>query len=316
MAVVAAVGWGATVYVRHALEAPGPLPEARNVVVPRGGSEQVAAALADASVVAQPLPFRVAAFLTFEDGALRAGEFSFPAHASLRTVLGVLRTGRVVQHHFTIPEGLTARQIVSLLERAEAATGDVTPPAEGSVLPETYAYEYGATRESLLDRARAALDRALRDEWAARAPDLPLATPRDALILASIVERETAKPDERPHIAAVFLNRLRLGMKLQSDPTVVYGASNGAGSLDRPISRADLERDDPYNTYRIKGLPPAPISAPGLASLHAVLQPSHSDDLYFVADGTGGHVFSRTLDDHVRNVARWRALGGATIELR
>ncbi len=302
--------------MRHALEAPGPLVESRNVLIPRGGTEQVAAALADASVVAQPLPFRAAALLTFRDGALRAGEFSFPPHASLRTVLGVLRNGRVVQHHFTIPEGLTARQIAALLERADATVGDVALPAEGSVLPETYAYEYGATRDSLLDRARAALDRALRDEWATRAPDLPLATPREAVILASIVERETAKPDERPHIAAVFLNRLRLGMKLQSDPTVVYGASGGTGSLDRPISRADLDRDDPYNTYRIKGLPPTPIATPGLASLHAVLQPAHSDDLYFVADGTGGHVFSRTLDDHTRNVARWRALGATPTELR
>lgn len=313
---VGAAGVGGVAYFRHVLDAPGPLPEARNVVVPRGGAEQVAAALTDSAVVARPLPFRLAAALTFRAGALRAGEFAFPAHASLRTVLGVLRAAHPVQHHLTIPEGLTARQIAALARRAEAATGEVAVPAEGSVLPETYAYEYGATRESLLDRARAALDRALRDEWAARAPDLPLATPAEAVILASIVERETAKPDERPHVAAVFLNRLRLGMKLQSDPTVVYGASGGTGSLDRPITRADLERDDPYNTYRIKGLPPTPIAAPGLASLHAVLQPAHSDDLYFVADGTGGHVFSRTLDDHTRNVARWRALGTAPTELR
>ncbi len=184
------------------------------------------------------------------------------------------------------------------------------------MLPETYIYEYGASRESLLDRAHVALERALREEWAARAPDLPLASAQEALILASIVERETARTDERPHIAAVFLNRLRLGMKLQSDPTVIYGASGGTGSLDRPLSRADLDRDDPFNTYRIRGLPPSPICNPGLASLHAVLEPALSDDLYFVADGSGGHAFSRTLEEHGRNVARWRAVGAPQTELR
>ena len=256
------------------LDAPGPLPEARALVVPRGSAAETAEALVSAAVVNQPLPFRLVAFLTQGEGALRAGEFAFPAHASLRTVLLVLRTAHPVQHRVTIPEGLTARQVAAVLDRADALTGDTPIPAEGSVLPETYAYEYGASRETVIDRARAALDRALRDAWAARAPDLPLVSAREALILASIVERETARPDERPHVAAVFLNRLRLGMKLQSDPTVIFGASGGAGSLDRPLGRADLDRDDPFNTYRIRGLPPAPICSPGLASLHAVLEPA------------------------------------------
>ncbi len=316
LVVLGAASWGSVPYATRVLDAPGPLPEARAVVVPRGGAAEAAEALAKAAVVNRPLPFRLAAFLTQSEGALRAGEFAFPAHASLRTVLLVLRTAHPVQHRITIPEGLTSKQVAAVLDRAEALTGNTPVPAEGSVLPETYAYEYGASRDSVLDRARAALDRALSEAWAARAPDLPLASAREALILASIVERETARPDERPHVAAVFLNRLRLGMKLQSDPTVIYGASGGTGSLDRPLGRADLDRDDPFNTYRIRGLPPAPICNPGLASLHAVMEPAPTDDLYFVADGSGGHVFSRTLEEHGRNVARWRAGGSPPIELR
>ena len=313
---VVAASAGAWFYAQRVLEAPGPLPQATNLVVPRGGAEQVIEVLADAQVVARPWPFRLAALLTRAEGALHAGEFAFPAHASLRTVLTVLRTAKQVQHHFTLPEGLTARQIIALLDKAEALDGSAVLPEEGSVLPQTYAYEYGTSRQSILDRARAAMERTLREAWASRAPSPTLASPEQALILASIVERETARPGERPHVAAVFLNRLRLGMKLQSDPTVVYAASGGTGVLERPISRADLERDDPYNTYRIRGLPPGPICAPGLASIQAVLQPAPSEDLYFVADGGGGHVFSRTLDEHARNVARWRALSGPPVELR
>ncbi|MBN8871268.1 MAG: endolytic transglycosylase MltG [Rhodospirillales bacterium] len=299
---------GGVVGARRLLDSPGPLPEARDVVVPRGSITQLGAALTDAGVVARPLPFQLAVWLTWRDGPLRAAEFAFPAHASLRTVLTVLRTGKPVQHLLTIPEGLTAKQIAALLDRAEALTGSTPLPPEGSVLPQTYAYERGTTRAALLARAQAAMTRALASAWADRAPDLPIDSPAEALTLASIVERETAKPEERAHVAAVYLNRLRIGMKLQADPTVVYAASGGLGVLDRKLSRADLDRDDPYNTYRIAGLPPGPIASPGLATLQAVLHPATSDDLYFVADGTGGHVFARTLEAHARNVAAWRAL--------
>jgi UPF0755 protein len=250
--------------------------------------------------------FRLAGTLTRGLGEVHAGEFAFPAHASLRTVLAVLRTGQPVQHHVTIPEGLTAPQIITVLSRAEALSGPDIPVPEGSVLPQTYAYTYGTPRAAILARAAAALDRALDEAWARRAPDLPLATPRDALILASIVERETAKPEERPLVAAVFLNRLREGMRLQSDPTAIFAASQGDGVLDHPLTRAELDRDDAYNTYRVMGLPPGPICTPGLASLQAVLHPADSDALYFVADGSGGHAFSRTLAEHVQNVRHAR----------
>jgi UPF0755 protein len=299
---------GGALTVRHVLTMPGPLRAAHNVVVPHGGVLLVAQTLRDANVIASPLAFRLAMLATARDGPLHAAELAFPPHASLREVLGILRTARPVEHHLTIPEGLTVWQITALLDHADALDGAVTLSDAGAVLPDTYSYEYGTTRATLLARAEAAGTKALDAAWADRTPGLPIASPRAALILASIVERETAKPDERAHIAAVFLNRLRLGMRLQADSTVVYTASGGRGVLDHPLTRGDLALDDPYNTYRNVGLPPGPICAPGLASLRAVLHPAASDDLYFVADGTGGHVFAVTLAQHEANVKRWRTL--------
>ena len=308
LGLLAVLAGGAGWYAYRAYDAPGPLPEARAVTVPRGGLEGITDALAREGVVESPLALHLAALATRGQGALRAGELEFPAQASLRQVLAVLRTGRPVQHRLTIPEGLTAAQVALLLDRAEALDGEVELPDEGGILPETYAYERGAPRSSLLGRARAALSRALDRAWAERDPAIPLTTADEALVLASIVERETGKPEERSHVAAVFLNRLRLGMRLQSDPTVAYVSSGGLGGLERGLLRSELERDDPYNTYRIPGLPPEPIAMPGLASIRAVTQPAASDDLYFLADGTGGHVFARTLEEHNRNVARWRSV--------
>lgn len=293
--------------LQHRLNRPGPLDRPMAVVVPHGDTEAVGEALRAAGVIDSDRLFRLAAWLTHRDGKLHAAELAFPAHASLREVLTVLRAAKPVEHRLTIPEGLTALQIATLLGHAEAATGDVNPPPEGSVLPQTYSYEYGTRREAILARAAAAMDQALAAAWADRAKDLPLASPRDALILASIVERETALPEERPHVASVYLNRLRLGMRLDADPTVSYAASNGSGVLDHKLTRGELERDDPFNTYRRAGLPPTPIDSPGMASIQAVLHPAVSDDLYFVADGGGGHVFARTLEAQDRNVARWRA---------
>jgi UPF0755 protein len=287
---------------------PGPLANARDVVIPRGAPADVGETLRNEGVIDMPMLFVAAAEITRGEGGLHAGELAFPAHASLREVLTILRTARPVQHRLTIPEGLTAAQIARIVDRAEAATGETPVPAEGRTLPETYAYERGATRAALMARAEAAMEKALSQTWAARDPGSPLTDPRQMLTLASIVERETARPEERPHVAGVFLNRLRLGMKLQSDPTVIYGASGGAGALDHPLTRRELDTDNPYNTYRIAGLPPGPIASPGRAALEAVAHPAVTDDLYFVADGTGGHVFSRTVEEHNRNVARWRAL--------
>ena len=287
-------------------EAPGPLQQAKTVMVPRGGLDQVAEALEQEGVISGALRLRAAALVT--RATVRAGEFEFPARASLRQVLAVLRSARPVQHKITIPEGLTSTQIAALLQKSDILTGPVETPPEGSVLPETYTFQRGATRAHLLERARAAMDRALDRAWTARSPNLPLANPRDALTLASIVERETSRPEERPRVAGVYLNRLRLGMKLQSDPTVVYAASGGLGVLDHGLTRAELDSDNPYNTYRNVGLPPGPIAAPGVASLRAVTQPGTTDELYFVADGTGGHQFARTDDEHRRNVQRWREI--------
>jgi UPF0755 protein len=276
-------------------------------VVPRGSSQAIAAALAEQGVVADARFLTAAAWITRAEGPLRAGEYLFPAQGSLRQVLEVLRRARPVQRRLTLPEGLTAKQMVALIGAAPGMTGETPAVAEGELLPETYSYQFGDNRAALVRRATQAMNTALERLWKDRVPNLPVATPREALVLASIVERETGQPEERPRVAAVFLNRLKRGMPLQSDPTVAYAAADGA-ALDRPLSRADLDRDHPFNTYRVRGLPPGPIASPGEESLKAVLRPAETDDLYFVADGTGGHAFGRTLEEHNRNVARWREI--------
>ncbi len=298
---------GTGLYAFHLYEAPGPLAAERAVVVPRGSLGQVAGVLKAQGVVRGEWAFEAAALATRGAGGLKAAELAFPAGASLHQVLSVLRTSRPIQHKLTIAEGLTAIQVGAVFAHADALDGELPAVAEGGVLPETYVYERGTARTAVLGRASRAMEAELDDEWSTRSPDLPLATPREALILASIVERETAKPDERKLVAAVYLNRLRRGMKLQSDPTIVYGVSNGAGALDHGLTRAELEADTPYNTYRYPGLPPGPICMPGRAAIEAATHPADSADLFFVADGTGGHSFAKTEQDHARNVQRWRA---------
>ncbi len=305
--ILAGLGAGGWWYARQAWTAPGPLAQPAQIIIPRGGSVTIGEALAERGVIRDVRIFMAATWMTRSEGQLRAAEFQFPARASLRDVLEILRKARPVLRRLTIPEGLTARQIAGVLERAEGLLGEMPPIVEGALLPETYSYPWGESRAAFVRRAEQAMDQALAEIWAARQPGLPLSNAREALILASIVERETGRGDERARVAGVFINRLRRGMMLQSDPTTAYAAADG-GVLERPLTRADLEREHPFNTYRIRGLPPGPIASPGRDALRAVTRPEGTEFLYFVADGTGGHAFARTLEDHNRNVLRWREI--------
>ncbi len=310
IALITALGAGALYWLRAAFEAPGPLAAPATVVLPRGaGVDEIARRLAEAGVIARPRVFVLGVRLAGTARALKAGEYAFPAAVSPREAMGILLSGRTVARRLTVPEGLTSRQVVALVAAADGLSGEISAaPAEGTLLPETYYYSFGDTRAALIARMERAMATLIETLAAKRAPASPLADMREVVVLASIVEKETARADERPHIAGVFLNRLRRGLRLQSDPTVVYALTEGAGPLERPLTRADLAIDSPYNTYRVRGLPPGPIANPGRASILAVLDPAETDDLYFVADGSGGHVFARTLAEHNRNVRRWRKL--------
>jgi UPF0755 protein len=297
--------WGYASFTR-----PGPLEAPITLIVPRGqGPEGIARALEAAGVIADALVFVGAARLTGADRGLRAGEYEFRPAMSPREVIALLVSGKTVIRRLTVPEGLTTAEVIDRIRRTEGLDGEAPDGiGEGALLPETYHFSHGDGRGAMIGRMRQAMTEVLEELWPARAPDLPIATPAEAVTLASIVEKETAREDERARVAAVFLNRLGRGMKLDADPTVVYALTGGAGPLDRPLTRADLKLDHPYNTYRNAGLPPGPIANPGRAAIAAVLNPAASDELYFVADGRGGHVFARTLAEHNRNVARWHQI--------
>jgi len=285
---------------------PGPLAQDGAVMINKNSSlESIAKSLTAAGVVYDPYSFMVGVKL--RKGHLKAGEFSIPSHASAQTVMEILQDGKTITHKLTIAEGLTVKKILADIQDAPFLAGSIShKPSEGHLLPETWLLQRDDDRNEVVLRMEKAMNHYLDQAWAGKSANLPLKNKEEALVLASIVERETALPQERPKVAAVFLNRLRQGMKLQSDPTVIYGLSDGNGTLDHSLTRSDLDSNHPWNTYVIAALPPSPISNPGKASLDAVLHPASSDALYFVADGKGGHNFARTLDEHNRNVAAWR----------
>lgn len=289
---------------------PGPLAADTVAVVPRGaGIDAIARVLKSGGVIDDELIFGIGARTLGREKPLLAGEYEFPKGASAREAMEILQSGKTVVRRLTIPEGLTTAEILERLVNTEGLFGAVTiRPADGELLPETYHFSYGDQRNDMVRRMQAAMRETLDELWKRRSPDLPYETARALVTMASIVEKETARADERQRVAGVFVNRLKIGMRLQSDPTVVYAITAGKTSFDRALSRADLETASPYNTYMTGGLPPGPIANPGRASLEAALKPADTGDLYFVADGKGGHAFARTLAEHNRNVARWRAL--------
>ena len=299
-------GW---LYVRGEFDKPGPARSERPVVLPQGlGAWDIADRLADAGVIGDPTLFVVGLWLEDRQHALKAGEYAFEALVTPRGVMEKLVAGDTVVRRLTVAEGMTSAEIVAALAAAPGLMGEIAePPAEGSLLPETYHYALGDSRAAVIERMKRGMAGLVEELWQGRDPTIGLDTAREAVVLASVVEKETARAEERPLIAGVFLNRLRTGMRLQSDPTVIYALTGGAGPLGRPLTRTDLKVDSPYNTYRRGGLPPGPIANPGRAALAAVLHPAETSALYFVADGSGGHAFAETLDEHNRNVARWRA---------
>jgi UPF0755 protein len=308
---IAAITVGAVLYWGKArFDEPGPLAEEKVILIPpASGLQSIADSLERQGVIADRYVFMGGVSAYRQSGRLKAGEYAFEPGISMRGVMDLLVSGKAILHSITIPEGLTSTQIVARLKADPILTGEIDEvPAEGSLLPETYKFSRGTTRAQILEQMKAAHERALAAVWKSRSPDLPVKTPDELVTLASIVEKETGRADERPRVAAVFVNRLEKGMRLQSDPTIIYGIVGGQGTLGRPIRRSDIDTKTPYNTYHVKGLPPGPIANPGRAALEAVATPSETNDLYFVADGTGGHVFAASLEDHNRNVSKWRQI--------
>jgi UPF0755 protein len=305
----AIVAGGALFIGKQRFEAPGPLTEDKTVNVPRGGIRDVGDLLKREGVIDQPLLFVGGVIALKVRGDLKFGEYEFSKHASLHDVITTITEGKVVQHAVSIPEGLTSQQVVQRLLDSDVLTGNIREvPPEGALLPETYKVPRGMAREQLLKTMEEKQRRLVQDIWDHRMADLPIKSPQDLVTLASIIEKETGRPEERTRVAAVFVNRLKQHMRLQSDPTIIYGLIGGKGSLGHPILESEKRQPTPYNTYVIEGLPPGPIANPGRASLEAAANPARTKELYFVADGNGGHVFAENYDQHQRNVERLRGI--------
>lgn len=286
----------------------GTVTQNKEVVIEKGtGLIQVSQNLANEGVIDHPWLFMADAVLSGRASKIKAGEYEIPAGAPPESVLKILCEGKVVVHRLTIPEGFTVQQVVELLNKEKHLKGEIKDiPKEGSLLPETYSFVRGDDRAILLKRMKTAMESALKEIWEKREGDCLLKTPEEALILASIVEKETGKAKERPEIAGVFINRLQKDMKLQSDPTAAYAVTEGKKPLKRRITKKDLRIESPINTYHVEGLPPQPIACPGKKALEAVVRPQKTKNLFFVANGYGGHNFSRTNAEHERHVSTWR----------
>jgi UPF0755 protein len=312
----AGIGGGAVWYERQ-LDVAGPLKAPANFVVKRGeGARDIAKRLEESGIISSQHLF-IGKYVTHAFGRtfggkglnLQAGEYIFEAGSSVRQVVNILSEGRTALIGVTIPEGLTSQQVVDRLNGMEVLTGKITQvPPEGSLMPDTYRVPRSMDRNKVIEMMQSMMSKFLADAWEKRREGLPVRTPQEAVVLASIVEKETGRRDERAQVAGVFSNRLTKGMRLQSDPTILYGVDGGKVRWGRPIYRSEINRKTAHNTYQIDGLPPTPICNPGRAAIEAVLNPASTTDLYFVADGKGGHIFSETLKEHNAAVANWRRI--------
>lgn len=310
--ILAALGAGFGIYyLKKTFNDQGPLQQAEVIwIKPGTGIKEISTMLASSNIISNDQIFVYGIGWEQKTKALKAGEYEIPAHASMRDVMNILVLGRSIEHSITIPEGWTVTQALNRIGSNEILTGDLANekmPPEGGLMADTVTFLRGTTRADIVRRLQQKQDKLVKDIWATRAADLPIKNINEFVTLASIVEKETGIASERPQVAAVFVNRLRKNMRLQSDPTIIYGLFGGTGKPSgRPIYRSDIDKETPYNTYRINGLPPTPIAIPGKDALMAVANPPKTEDLYFVADGTGGHAFAKTLDEHNQNVRKWR----------
>jgi UPF0755 protein len=309
--VLALLAVGGVGYAWHLFVQEGPLADAKQLVIPRGANiEKIADTLAEAGVIESRFIFTNWIRVLGTQGRLRAGEYRFPKRVSAQEAMNILISGRQIQRRFTIPEGLTTFQVLERVRKVEGLEGELTETAgEGDLLPDTYLFTLGETRNGVVQRMKRAMQDTLDEAWAQKGESNGhIKDKKELVTLASIIEKETGEGAERPMVAGVFVNRLKKNMRLETDPTVIYGLTEGKGALGRRLLRSDLENAHPYNTYKIHGLPPGPIANPGKASIMAAIKPAAHNYIYFVADGSGGHVFAETLEQHNKNVAKWRQI--------